>query len=386
MAKQSRVAIPQTVIERNLQDLAPATGFRSTARLLSKSAAQVFMGSCAETVELLDSAEGAASELEQLIGNHAIPYSPPMGAGRIAEGLRADTAAIERLIDAYSGAVRLTAWRRFKLRKASLAVLLGRVSARIGALRAVCASGQGGLGHAGVSLKVCGGAVCGDWSPVSGEQAEAFGRVLGRTQCVFARRSVIWTAPWTGPCIDDAVRAWAPLVRGFAEAARRDPVDGLVLALPGSFGDSVDRLAATTRQVLDGLAAKDGRGRRGLQSPERQGWYFTFAGERMFLVTMAPCYPADHARHSFGEPYTFLLLQADRAFDRAVSPGSGGIISSAVRSRIRELYDQHGRPYDLAITLSPFEAYRFVKPLALGEPPVRWWEARVDQDDRRSSR
>lgn len=386
MPKQSQVAISQAATEQDFRDPAPATGMRSTARLLSESAAQVFLGSRAETVAFLDSAEGAAAELARLIGKHAIPYSLPMGRGRIAEGLRADTATIERLVDAYSGAVRLTAWQRLRLRKASLAVLLGRVSARIGALRAACASGQGGLGHAEVSLKVGGGVDCGDWSPVSGEQAEAFGRVLGRTQCVFARRSVIWMASWTGRCIDDAVRAWAPLVRGFAEAARRDPVDGLVLALPGSFGDSVDRLAATTRQVLDGLAAEDGRGRRGLRSPERQGWYFTFAGERMFLVTMAPCYPADHARHSFGEPYTFLLLQADHAFDRAVSPGSGGIISSAVRSRIRELYDQHGRPYDLAITLSPFEAYRFVKPLGLGEPPVRWWEARVDQDDRWSSR
>lgn len=32
------------------------------------------------------------------------------------------------------------------------------------------------------------------------------------------------------------------------------------------------------------------------------------------------------------------------------------------------------RPYDLALTLSPREADRIVKPATYGAPPVPWWE------------
>jgi hypothetical protein len=30
--------------------------------------------------------------------------------------------------------------------------------------------------------------------------------------------------------------------------------------------------------------------------------------------------------------------------------------------------------YDVPLAESPIEAYQFVKPIRVGEPPVRWWE------------
>ncbi|WP_459651009.1 YqcI/YcgG family protein [Kitasatospora sp. Ki12] len=193
---------------------------------------------------------------------------------------------------------------------------------------------------------------------------------------MFAQRSTIWAAPdWNGSTLADAMDPWSRALAGFAEACRREALDGVLMSLPSSFGATVNGLAYTTRQIVEGLAARDPRGRGDARSPEREGWYFSFAGERMFVIAMASCYSPDHARHTFGEPFTFLLLQPDSAFERAVSPGSDGLISGAVRSRIRELYARHGRPCDVSITLSPCEAHRFVKPAALGDPPVRWWES-----------
>jgi hypothetical protein len=98
----------------------------------------------------------------------------------------------------------------------------------------------------------------------------------------------------------------------------------------------------------------------------------------MFVVTMAPCYGADQSRYVFGEPYTFVVFQPDSAFDRVVKPGNHGLISASTRREIRARYGGNGRAYDSAISSSPFEAYRFIKPLAVGDAPVRWWDTQAE--------
>ncbi|MFF3257466.1 YqcI/YcgG family protein [Actinacidiphila glaucinigra] len=330
--------------------------------------------------EFLVPARQATAVLRKLVGDRVTGDSVPVHPRRRAAALRADSRSIEHLVRAYSGGSGLTLRQRAALRGASLGTLLDRVGVGLDTL------GAGNIPPVGFTGPIATGPDATDWSPVSGPEAESFERVMRGTQCVFARRSVIWTVPWCGPDIEEALPAWGQKLRGFAAAARREPVDGIVLTLPGEYGATVTDLASTTRRVLRGLAELDGSSRCDLRSPEREGWYFTFARERMFLVTTAPCYPPDHSRHGFGEPYTYLLFQPDRAFDRAVSPSGGGLISPAVRGRIRDLYENSGRPYDLSITLSPFEAHRFVKPLSLGEAPVRWWELGPADEGGRSTR
>ncbi|WP_405363915.1 YqcI/YcgG family protein [Kitasatospora sp. NBC_00085] len=94
---------------------------------------------------------------------------------------------------------------------------------------------------------------------------------------------------------------WSRALAGFAEACRREALDGFLMSLHSSFGASLSELAFTTRQVVEGLAARDPRGRGDVKSPEREGWYFSFAGERMFVIAMAPCYSSDHSRYTFGD-------------------------------------------------------------------------------------
>ncbi|MFC0863944.1 YqcI/YcgG family protein [Sphaerimonospora cavernae] len=364
----------------------PATGLRSLARLLGVLVEQAEASVGADRTAILRHAEDTLAQLGRIVGRAAHFPSPRASAARHSfVRLHADAARVRYLADAYTGIKRPTAWERFRLRGVSIAQLSGRMSARIRMMQ-----GTDGLKEpAGIPFKPLAEATDqpDDWAPISGEEAEAFHQVMERTQCVFARRSTIWTAPSAaGLRMEDAVHLWSRALRGFVEASRREKLDGLVLPLPAASGDTVDRLALTTRRVLEGLAEQDAAGTCDLRSPERAGWYLSFYGERMFVVTVAPCYPTDHSRHGFGEPHTFVLLQPDRAFDRAVSPGSDGVISTAVRSRIRELYKQHGRPYDLAITLSPFEAHRFVKPLALGDPPIRWWRDETAQDEPRKTK
>jgi hypothetical protein len=58
-----------------------------------------------------------------------------------------------------------------------------------------------------------------------------------------------------------------------------------------------------------------------------------------------------------------------------VRPQDSGLIPPAVRSAIRQQYHANGQAYDIAISESPAEAERFVKPLVIGDDPIRWWES-----------
>lgn len=65
------------------------------------------------------------------------------------------------------------------------------------------------------------------------------------------------------------------------------------------------------------------------------------------------------------------------AFSRHLPDGDVGK-SRRSREEIRLRYTNAGRPYDLAITLSPYEAHRYVKPAQAGQPPVNWWRKQAD--------
>ncbi|MGH3868850.1 MAG: hypothetical protein ACRDQ4_22575 [Pseudonocardiaceae bacterium] len=50
------------------------------------------------------------------------------------------------------------------------------------------------------------------------------------------------------------------------------------------------------------------------------------------------------------------------------------MLPAEVKTAIRVAYAEAGRPYDLALTLSPREADRVIKPATYGAPPVSWWK------------
>ena len=90
------------------------------------------------------------------------------------------------------------------------------------------------------------------------------------------------------------------------------------------------------------------------------------------MVTFGPCYGPNSSRYAFGLDATYLLFQPRSSFVRRWAPGTDRLPDRA-REAIRHDFEAAGRQYDLAITLSPREAHRVVKPVRLGEPPVRWW-------------
>ncbi|WP_169813486.1 YqcI/YcgG family protein [Nocardia vaccinii] len=199
--------------------------------------------------------------------------------------------------------------------------------------------------------------------------------MLEQSSCVFAVRSNIWVAPspTTEMLRSSFDEWWIPNFRGFIAASKRERIDGFLLCLPARYGSTLPNLAATTRDLVAAIGRHDSRGSR-RNRPETPGWKLTFEGRRLFVITFAPCYPESNSRSCFGENHTFILIQPDEAFERAVTPGDGGLISMRVRHRIRDRYASRGQGYDHSISESPVEAFKFVKPIAAGDPLVRWWD------------
>ncbi|HEY5989882.1 MAG TPA: YqcI/YcgG family protein [Streptosporangiaceae bacterium] len=175
--------------------------------------------------------------------------------------------------------------------------------------------------------------------------------------------------------------AWLPVIVRFIEISEECKLDGLLLEMPGpGYGDSVEALGHTTARVLRFLSSADSAGRnRMAEEIEDQSWWFSFGGQKLFVLTFGPCYSCHNSRYGFETTYTYLVLQPIHCFSRRIPDGATQR-SQRVRRQIRHRYQASGRPYDLAITLSPFEAHRYVKPASLGDPPIKWWHQAGDPD------
>lgn len=210
------------------------------------------------------------------------------------------------------------------------------------------------------------------WSPAASPEHEAFREIATQTQCSFAPSAVAWsTERELDPDKPGDIDFLSRRLTGFTRAVQRETLGCFVATFAPTHGETVEMLSTTTNRVLRGLARRDGIGAP-FGNPTSPHWRFMFRGEIYFVLAIGPCYPRTHARYGFEVHRTVLIFQPDTAFVRAA--GKQGLITPTVRRRIRAKYELAGRPYDVALTESPVESHRFVKPLELGEEAVRWWE------------
>jgi hypothetical protein len=213
------------------------------------------------------------------------------------------------------------------------------------------------------------------YDPARTESLRRFAQIQNATECIFATTANMWgcSAYDDRLSLTDNLRAWLPLFTLFNRVAADFKIDSLVFEFPGDFGDPVEKLGRTTLQVLDYLSANDPLGAACMEKNlEDSTWWFSFAGEKLFILTFGPCYPTTNSRYGFQTSHAYLVFQPIHAFSRHLPDGD---LQKSRRSReeIRRRYTSAGRAYDLTITLSPYEIYRYVKPVHLGEPPVNWW-------------
>lgn len=208
------------------------------------------------------------------------------------------------------------------------------------------------------------------FDPAAAGTLARFETIRSQIRCPFARRAKLWGAPDWDPAASPGrnLRAVLPHLERFTRISRHEHLDGFVLEIPGpGRGETVEVLARTLRATLGWLARHDPIRQNCLQREvAAPGWQFTFNGERLFVITFAPCYGPVSARYGFGDCSVWVLFQPEHSFDALE-------ITPAVRDAIRAGFEQAGQPYDLEIMSQPLEAPRYVKPLHIGDPPVAWW-------------
>lgn len=204
----------------------------------------------------------------------------------------------------------------------------------------------------------------------------AFRRHQYATSCPYARRSpLVGGLEWNAAGgVADNCRRNLPLLEHFVGVSRARGVEGIVLALGPEHGRGLPALATAVNTYLRMMAAHDPGGTDCFAEPiDVPGWRFRFGGQQMFVSATASFYPPSHSRCAHAPDRAFLFLQPMHAFDLTGSVHSAR--NRAIKQRIRGLFDNAGTPYDRSLVEQPLEAVRYVKPLALGDPPVRWWQS-----------
>jgi len=210
-----------------------------------------------------------------------------------------------------------------------------------------------------------------DYDPADCRATRAFRQIQEQTHCTFASRAKVWGAP---PYPDGSTLASylesvpEPFTR-FLALAEQERLHGFVIELPDArFGSSIAQLSETVRRIL-GFLSERNPGQSPSLEVHQPGWNFMFQGSRCFVSSIAPCYGPDSSRYGFGATSTFVFLQLHSSFAHFRVPSGE---HRNVRLLIRAAYARNGRAYD---GNAPCEAEKFVKPLALGDPPVRWWQS-----------
>jgi hypothetical protein len=204
-----------------------------------------------------------------------------------------------------------------------------------------------------------------------------FERVVRRTHCAFASSSTFDFAPqWNRRLsLRQNLRLLLPHFQQFCQNVTARDVDGLVVEVADKrYARDVAGLSSLLNQVLRFLSSQDpaqpGAMARRVEAPD---WWFSFSNVRFFVLTFSPCYPDNHTRSVPGGKSCVIIFQPEEAFIRRSSPDTKRI-SDEARQSIRDAFAANAQPYDLAITYSPYEAYKYVKPLVVGASVVRWWE------------
>lgn len=208
------------------------------------------------------------------------------------------------------------------------------------------------------------------------------------TQCPYAAGSRLWGCPdW-----DSASSLASNLDRMlddfglFLNLAHEHALDGYILELPEpGYGETLEQLASTTRRILSHLSDRDPAGEHCMDGDvEDPSWAFSFGGERIFINAFARFYLVSHSRYGFACDRTYILFQPRHSFRKAFREGESALADD-LRARIRKSYSDYGRPYSAAISASPCDAHRFVRPVDLSGRPVRWWIAEGDYAAREAS-
>jgi|GEM_PF-4339300 len=211
-------------------------------------------------------------------------------------------------------------------------------------------------------------------------QFDHAGLIKSETLCLFGKNALITMGPI---CKNSEDQKAFPLrvakdFNGYVSSGTLKKSDAyMVVYEDEKYGQTLETLCKTVRDLFNALSQVDPAGQHCMnKTVDDPAWKFTYAGEVFYPLTTAPCYPKDSSRYNHGSSSTYVFFIPQNAFRRRYKEGQSAL-SEKSKEVIRRKHAEHGRPYDLAISLGSRECYKIVKPLRLNEPVVRWWQEGV---------
>lgn len=204
-----------------------------------------------------------------------------------------------------------------------------------------------------------------------------FQGIIENSACVFAHRSINISAPrWnTERDLQFNLRNIRASFYRFVELSSELELDGFIIEIPEAIaGTNLTKMGGLLHHILRDFSEHDPANENCMSEEiESPQWWFKANGQRVVVLVFASFYDSTHPRHTGGLPFSYILFQPIHTFERRAR-NEVLEISTEARERIRAVFAAQGRPYDETISLSSFEAYKFLKPMRVGEAPIRWWQ------------
>lgn len=206
-----------------------------------------------------------------------------------------------------------------------------------------------------------------DYEPTSSNSVVQFRLISDKSQCIFAKRSILWGSPDYDASIsieNNTLKCLTALLKFVQLADKGEKLDGFVIQIKDDrYGSSVETFAAAVRIVLKTISRNDPTGLScmDMKSILTSSWYFSYATVPIFVTTFGPCYKPSHSRYMFLDSSSldrscYILLQPEISFLRhgldVDTPLTNWDHPLTAREKIRVNFREHGRSYHIPATLS----------------------------------
>ena len=213
---------------------------------------------------------------------------------------------------------------------------------------------------------------------LSGSSLSKFSRVIRASKCPFARKAKLMgrtVALQDG--LTQQVEGLKPMMIEFTDVARKRRLDGVVIEITAPAGVlTLPRFCSVFNSTLRTLAANDPVQPNCFAGDILEpNWQFSFNGMRFFVTTFAPFYDLRHPRFSHAPESAFIYLQPEFSFDQH-GIHSNNPQRESVKAGIRRDFLLAGYHLDVSLIEQPHEAFKYIKPLSVGDAPIRWWETK----------
>lgn len=214
---------------------------------------------------------------------------------------------------------------------------------------------------------------------------QEFHRIQNKSECIFAKRARIWSAPYwiESASIENNCERLLPSFMIFCSFVKDRSIDGYSIEIPhNQLTTTLEDFGKVFKQILHFLSEHDPAKRHCMNvSPSRiggKGWVFEFDRVTFFLTTFTPHYDETHPRYTHGyNQYCHILFQPEISFLRHNlsddTPNTNWSQPITDRDKIRSSFRNHGREYPIRPTIFYPPAHDVIRPLSNDlEDVVEW--------------